>query len=312
MGRGIDQTSIFRDDNDRDDFLSRLAILAGREQVTVYAFALMPNHFHLLMRPLLMPLPRFMSRLLTGYSMRFNRRHGRRGHLFQNRYKSIVVEEERYLLQLIRYIHLNPLRAGIVNSLAELAPYPYTGHSALLGLYPCPWLQSDETLSNFAPTAKPARRILLKFMNDGLASGARPDPSENDKKFLDGNGDDRSVQDNRVLGSREFAIGLLGHHRRMPGACPSPEARENHLERLLERVARQYDLSLPELCSGSKRAVVIKARHAAIWLGLKSLGLPATDLAHALRIKPTAVYRAITRDSGNQDENVAIIDLDMA
>jgi REP element-mobilizing transposase RayT len=81
--------------------------------------ALLSNHFNLLLMPTSTTLSSFMRRLLTGYAVSFNRHNRRSGHLFQNRYKSIVCEEEMYLLELIRYIHLNPLRAGIVKSLEE-------------------------------------------------------------------------------------------------------------------------------------------------------------------------------------------------
>ncbi len=102
MVRGIERTQIFRDDTDRADFVARLAALAQAGAWTVYAWALLPNHAHLLVRTGTRPLPRSMRSLLTGYAGAFNRRHRRAGHLFQNRYKSILVEEEPYLLELQR------------------------------------------------------------------------------------------------------------------------------------------------------------------------------------------------------------------
>ena len=92
-----------------------------------------PEPFHLLLRTVLTPLSKVMRRLMTGYAVTFNQRHRRAGHLFQNRYKSVVCEEDPYLLELIRYIHLNPLRAKLVEDLKALDKYPWTGHSVLLG-----------------------------------------------------------------------------------------------------------------------------------------------------------------------------------
>ena len=112
MVRGLERRALFRDDRDRADFLRRVGAVAARRALTVYAWALLPNNVHLLVRTGTRPLARSMRSLLTGYAGAFNRRHHRAGHLFQNRYKSIVVEEEPYLLELTRYIHLNPLRAG--------------------------------------------------------------------------------------------------------------------------------------------------------------------------------------------------------
>ncbi len=133
IGRGIERTKIFHDDTDREDFVSRLAGLGRDRSLVVYAWALMPNHFHLLVRTGPSSLAQSMRRLLTGYVVNFNRRHKRAGHLFQNRYKSIVCEQEPYLLEVSRYIHLNPVRGEIVPGLPALRRYPWTGHAALMG-----------------------------------------------------------------------------------------------------------------------------------------------------------------------------------
>jgi REP element-mobilizing transposase RayT len=131
--RGIERTLIFTDDRDRENFLERLSQLLPESQTPCYAWALMSNHAHLLLRTGRVAIASLMRRLLTGYAVSFNKRHRRHGHLFENRYKSILCEEDRYLRQLVAYIHLNPLRAGIVEDLAALKAYPFTGHSALMG-----------------------------------------------------------------------------------------------------------------------------------------------------------------------------------
>ena len=136
--RGIEKREIFTDDEDRRRFVKRLSNLLVSTDTDCFAWALLSNHLHLLLRPRKTTLGNFMKRLLTGYAVSFNLRHKRLGHLFQNRYKSIVCEEESYLLELVRYIHLNPLRAGIVSSLEELALYPWSGHAVLLGNRACP------------------------------------------------------------------------------------------------------------------------------------------------------------------------------
>jgi REP element-mobilizing transposase RayT len=133
MARGIERRKIFWDDKDRTFFLERLAVILEETQTQCYAWALIPNHFHLLLRTGLTPLSTVMRRLMTGYAVTFNIRHRRSGHLFQNRYKSVICEEDPYLLELIRYIHLNPLRAKLVEDLKALDKYPWSGHSAILG-----------------------------------------------------------------------------------------------------------------------------------------------------------------------------------
>ncbi len=110
-----------------------------------------------------------MRRLLTGYAVTFNHRHQRSGHLFQNRYKSIVCDEEEYLLELVRYIHLNPLRAGLVLTVEELDHYPWCGHSVLLGQRTLPGQLTTEVLGRFGKTMKTSRQGYRAFVADGIA-----------------------------------------------------------------------------------------------------------------------------------------------
>ena len=108
--QGIERKAIFADDKDRENFLERLSILLQGTETPCYAWALMTNHVHLLLRSGTISIASIMRRLLTGYAVRFNRRYRRSGHLFQNRYKSILCQEDRYLRQLVAYIHLNPVK----------------------------------------------------------------------------------------------------------------------------------------------------------------------------------------------------------
>lgn len=103
--RGIEKCPIFLDDQDRENFLSRLRVLLSESGTDCYAWALLVNHFHLLLQPKQRTLAEIMRRLLTGYAVAFNLRHHRAGHLFQNRYKSIVCDKDPYFLELMRYIH---------------------------------------------------------------------------------------------------------------------------------------------------------------------------------------------------------------
>ncbi len=148
MARGLERRAIFRDDRDRADFVARLGALAAGQAWTVYAWALLPNHVHLLVRTAQRPLAGALRALLSGYAGAFNRRHHRAGHLFQDRYKSIVVEEEPYLLELTRDIHLNPLRARLVRDLVALDRSPWAGHSALLGRRKRAWQATDAILAH--------------------------------------------------------------------------------------------------------------------------------------------------------------------
>ena len=173
--RGIERKAIFKDDSDRDNFLDRLSALVSESETGCYGWAIMTNHVHLLLKTGLSPVTTVMRRLLTGYAVSFNRRHRRHGHLFQNRYKSFLCEEEVYLKELVRYIHLNPLRAKIVKDLNELKSYLYCGHSALLGTVTNDWQDTAYVLNIFGTSLRAARRAYGDFVAKGVAKGRRSD-----------------------------------------------------------------------------------------------------------------------------------------
>ena len=149
MIRGIERRRIVDDVKDRKNFLDRLERVLQETKTPVYAWALMTNHAHFLLRSGPEGIAKFMRRFLTGYAISYNRRHRRHGHLFQNRYKSIVCDENTYFTELVRYIHLNPIRAGIVETLTKLDRYRYSGHSIIMGKVKNTWQERDYVLNWF-------------------------------------------------------------------------------------------------------------------------------------------------------------------
>jgi putative transposase len=130
---GIERKAIFKDNPDRANFVERFSRIILETKTGFYGWVLMTNHVHLLLKTRVAPIATVMRRLLTGYAVSFNQRHQCHGQLFQNRYKSFLCEEDVYLKELVRYIHLNPLRAKVVKDLKALKKYRWCGHSALLG-----------------------------------------------------------------------------------------------------------------------------------------------------------------------------------
>lgn len=304
MARGLDRQTIFRDDRDRDDFVRRVAGLGAAGAVTVYAWALLPNHCHLLVRTGTRPLARSMRSLLTGYAGTFNRRHKRTGHLFQNRYKSIVVEEERYLLELVRYLHLNPLRAGVVPNLRILATYPYCGHAALCGTRQVPWQATAPVLGRFSRQARRAAAQYRAFVAAGVAQGRRPD--------LQGGGLLRSVggwaavqalrrgreayaADERVLGGRDFVEALRQEAERAERHRARLQARTPDLATLLRQVAATAQVPPAALTGGGRSRSVARARDGLAYLWVEVLGRSGRTLARELALHPVSVYRAARR-----------------
>ena len=175
IARGINRAAIFSDDEDYKSFLNRLEAVLTSTKTACYAWALMSNHFHLLLRTGNTPVSVVMRRLLTGYAVNYNRRHKRFGHLFQNRYKSVLCQEDLYLKELIRYIHLNPLRAGIVSDYRSLGRYCYCGHGVILGHFRNDWQDTEYVLNLFGEDTRSSRRGYSEFVRKAVDQGRRPE-----------------------------------------------------------------------------------------------------------------------------------------
>jgi putative transposase len=173
--RGIERRRIVDDNVDRNDFVGRMGRIALDTGTVIYGWSLMTNHCHILARSGLLGLPTYMRRLLTGYAISYNRRHSRHGHLFQNRYKSIICEEDAYFKELVRYIHLNPLRAKLVESVTKLDRYRWCGHSVLMGRVENDWQDRDYVLGWFGSTEGKAKRFYRQYVKKGLEQGRRPE-----------------------------------------------------------------------------------------------------------------------------------------
>ncbi|MDL2122971.1 MAG: transposase [Deltaproteobacteria bacterium] len=216
--RGIERRNIFRDNKDRDNFIDRLSDLLPATQTACYAWAFIPNHAHFLFRSS-GEISTLMRRLLTGYAIYFNKRYRRHGQLFQNRYKSIICQEDMYFRELIRYIHLNPLRAKIVSDIKELNKYPYSGHSVLMGRKKHEWQDTEYVLSYFGKKVSESKKAYLSYVKKGIDQGRRPELTGGGLvrslggwsmiKKLRLKGQDRIKGDERILGDGEFVTALL-------------------------------------------------------------------------------------------------------
>ena len=304
MIRGIERKPIFKDRYDRKAFLNRLGDVLLDTSTSCYAWVLMSNHIHLLLRTGLDPIATVMRRLLTGYAQQFNRRHERHGHLFQNRYKSILCEEEPYLLQLIRYIHLNPIRAGIVKDLRGLNPYPYSGHAVLMGRQKRPWQDREYVLGYFGSKEKEAVRAYRAFVSEGIKEGHRPD--------LVGGGLIRSIGgwaavkdllsqgmrvkgDERILGSSEFVKYVLRECEEHFERCTLLRSKGVEVNNLLENIARYFDVDVDDIKGASRVANVSKAGAVFCYLSVRRLGESCVSIAKLLGLTQSAVSKAVVR-----------------
>ncbi|BCR04535.1 hypothetical protein DESUT3_16040 [Desulfuromonas versatilis] len=163
--RGNGGQPIFLHNDDRYRFYLLLQEGTNRFGYRVHAFCLMTNHVHLAVQVGDIPLSRGMQNLAFRFTRWINRREKRSGHLFQGRYKAVLVDGDSYLLELVRYIHLNPVRAGMVGDPKE---YPWSGHNCYLGNESLPWLTTDWMLRQFGKTSAAARAGYLTFILGGL------------------------------------------------------------------------------------------------------------------------------------------------
>lgn len=290
--RGIEKRRIFLDDHDRDDFLLRLRGLLAETETDCYAWALLDNHVHLLLRPRQRALALFMRRLLTGYAVVFNLRHNRAGHLFQNRYKSIVCDQDPYLAELVRYIHLNPVRAGMVRDLDALANFPWCGHYELLGRASQPAMAVDEVLALFARGRRAARLAYLSFVADALrnppafklsSGGRRTSAALNPALAED------ALFDDRILGGGHFVEQVLS------GTVPGDGSPGTLPDELVQRVADYFRVAPATLSAPGKERNVVRAKAVICYAAVRKLGVKGTDLAARLGYSATAVSHAVKR-----------------
>lgn len=307
--RGIEGRPLFRDERDRDNFVRRLADLAQAGALTVYAWAFLSNHVHLIVRTGVGPLSKAMQSLLTGYAGAFNRRHHRRGHLFQNRYKSIVVEEEPYFLELVRYVHLNPLRAGIVKGLRELDAYRYTGHAVMMGRRAAPWQDTSTVLGRFGRDPGRARSRYRAFVAAGVPQGRREELQGGGLRRSSGGwltvqalrrGREAYAYDERILGSSDFVAGLLEDMEKAQTRTRGSKVKKVNMDTLTRKICGAVGIHPEALVGGGRRPAVAEARAGIAYLWVECLGRSGPPLALALGLQPAAVYKAVRRGQVRQ------------
>jgi REP-associated tyrosine transposase len=303
MARGIERRPIFLCDRDREDLVDRLERNISACAARAYAWALMPNHFHLLIQTGPVSLSSLMRRVLTGFVVSFNRRHDRVGHLFQNRFKSILVEHEPYLLELVRYIHLNPVRAHLVSDIDALDRYPWTGHSALMGRRHRSWQDTESVLARFGSLAGRARRAYREFVLNAWTEGRRPELCGGGLVRSAGGlqqveqlvrGRERWCADERVLGSSEFVSELLERAEQQNlQRAQYRTSSEQQMGSLIVAISEDLHLSANQVNGGSRHSPIVVARAWVSLVAVRQLGLPATAVARQLGVSVQSVLRGV-------------------
>lgn len=315
--RGIDRQKLFTDKDDYSLFLNRLGDLLTETKTSCPAWALIPNHFHLLLRTGNVPISVLMKRLLTGYAVNFNRRHNRCGHLFQNRYKSILCQEDSYLLELVRYIHLNPLRAALVTEYKNLSSYAYCGHGAMMGCRKIEWQDTDYVLRLFGDKESAARREYSRFVRSGIEQGSRPDLTGggllrshggwSGVKLLKEKGNYQKG-DERILGDGAFVTEVLGKSGEKLKEQYQLQAKGYNLDTLIKNVAKITQVTPEEILDSIRDARRTKARSILCYWATEKLGITQSQLAQMLKRTQSAITYAVRRGKAIVEDNSYLIE----
>jgi REP element-mobilizing transposase RayT len=300
MARGIERGAIFRDDTDRQRFVARFSTLLVETHTPCLAWALVPNHFHLLLRPTETSLASFMRRLMTGYAVSFNIRHGRSGHVFQNRYKSFVCEEEEYLLALVRYIGLNPLRSGQVATVEELDRYPWASHAVLMGNRSLEGQATEEVLARFGRRRREAIGAYRAFVDAGVALGKQPElvgggllrslQGQEERAEEHGTDGSRQAYDARVLGSGPFVEAVWQKE-----GVPKEDGPPVPLSELAARVARAYGVEAADILRRRRRPELSEARALMCYVAVRHMGYKGVAVARFLGMTRAGSSSAVQR-----------------
>ena len=296
MARGIERRRIFIDQRDYEDFLSRLEKVLKKTGSKCFAFTLLKNHFHLLIMRGERPLAEMMRRLMTGYAVNFNLRHRRVGHLFQNRYKAVLCDGDGYFLELVAYIHLNPLRAGLVEDLKGLRSYKWCGHNAFVRKNVDTFMAKEEVLGQFGKHLREAIKGYESYLAERANKFRRGE--------LSGGGLMRSmgscvlrglstegrneVFDERVLGDGDFVASVWREAEEEPVGKVSPEE-------LVKQVIMGTNIRPEDLFSRSQVRQVVKARALYCYLAKERGRMNGGQLMRQLRLTSGAISHLVNR-----------------
>ena len=284
--RGIQEKYIFKEEYDKKELYTRLKNILKKSNLQIYAWSIMSNHFHLAIQTGKTSLSEFMRQLLTGYAINYNKRHKRRGYIFQNRYKSIVCDKEEYLLSLIRYIHLNPVKAKVIN-FEQLKTYKWTGHNELMDGKEKGLIERDEVLGFFGMTEKKAKLEYEKFVKEGLS--IKEDFMGGGLiKSMGGLGavlmsDEKQMYDERILGNSDFVNNVLEQFEQID----KKKKYFKDLNDLLNKLSKYYKVSCEDILKTKTKEVRL-ARIALVYFANEYLGISATSVGKLMGITQAA------------------------
>jgi len=278
--RGNHRQKTFRTQRDYQAYLERLARYRQKHKVSLYAYCLMPNHVHLLLECSQTPLAKFMQALQQSYTQYFNLAHRKVGHLFQGRYKAVICEKDEYLLELVRYIHLNAVRAKLVRSAEQ---YPYSGHHSYMTGKPTEVMDPGPILKLFGGV-----KAYRRFVQDGMGEGHREDYYQ--------------VEDQRFLGAKGFGERMVAE---LDGETER-RIRRKPLGKAVEALARQLKVSLGALRGADRSWRISRARTMIAYVLVRQEGYRVGEVASYFERDQTTMSSLLSRFSDRARKEPAV------
>jgi putative transposase len=303
MARGIEGRQLFRDNEDREKFLSFLGQGIITTSFRLYAWALLPNHYHLLIRVSDIPLSDMMRRLNSVYARYFSKKYKRHGYLFQDRYKSIVTQDQHYVEEIIRYVHLNPVRASICRNINDLNRYPWSGHSILMGTKLCEFQETAEVLRRFGVSIHAGRNAYYQFIKEGMDERKVPDTIIEAVRRNNKGEENALSPECWVIGDQKFVKKILENdsERRLRVARYRIEGLT--LDDIQKKVAKATGVSAENILRRSRGTIASDARKAFAYVSNKLYGFPVKAIGEYLGISGPPVSISIPQGERFINEN---------
>jgi len=293
MARGIDGQKIFTDDTDRRVFCGLLGKVIGRSGYLCYGWSLMDNHYHLVLRCSDTPLEQPMRTLNAGYARHFNDRTERHGYVFQDRYKSVITQDQNYLQELIRYVHLNPLRGGLCRNIKQLDNYPWSGHAVLMGNGSAAFQTTEAVMKRFGSTPESAREGYRRFIIAGTEEDAADTLAAMIRHSNKGV-DKKDKPECWVIGDPGFVRSVMSRNRHRL-LLSRARAETWDLEKLCARLAREEGVSVENLKRRTRKTRGSVARKKFCYIACRVLQFSVAEVAAFLTVSAPAVSWTATR-----------------
>jgi REP element-mobilizing transposase RayT/AraC-like DNA-binding protein len=291
MSRGIEGKKIFFDDEDRNFFLNHLENLLVKTGYLLYAWCLMENHYHLLIRVNDYPLGAAMRALNGRYAQYFRKKGGTRGYLFQDRYKSIVTQDQHYIEEMVRYIHLNPIRAGLCSTIEELDTYSWSGHAVIVGMQSWCIQNTHDVLKRFAKQRKKAIVLYRGFLKAGLDK----DPAIY-TTIRKNNLQSEHIHNAGcwVIGNKEFVSKAVADDK-VKRTRLARYAKENvTLKEVVRKISKQWGIADREIMKRGRNNIRSDTRKACAYICNRYYHFPVIQIAQYFNISSPSVSKMIS------------------